>query len=54
MGVLSAQNVFWVAPLAGLIYLAALFMTGGVTIAELRVARQSLGRRLAPEVPPGG
>jgi O-antigen/teichoic acid export membrane protein len=54
MGVLSGQNVFWVAPLAGLIYLAALFMTGGVTSAELRMARQSLGRRLAPEVPPSG
>jgi O-antigen/teichoic acid export membrane protein len=54
MGVLSFENVFWVAPLAGLIYLAALLLTGGVTVAELKVARQSLGRRLVPEVPSGG
>jgi peptidoglycan biosynthesis protein MviN/MurJ (putative lipid II flippase) len=50
MGVLSSENVFWVVPVAGILYLGSLWLTGGVTPEELRMARQSLRRRLAPEV----
>ncbi|MHB1527231.1 MAG: flippase [Candidatus Dormibacteria bacterium] len=49
MGVLSGQNVFWVAPLAGVFYLGSLWLTGGVSPQELGSLRSSLGRRLAPE-----
>ena len=50
MGLFSQLNVFLVAILAGLIYLGALFVTGGVSSAELRTIRSSLGRRLQPVV----
>ncbi len=46
--VLAGQSVFWTVPLAGLFYLGALVVTGGVTTEELRTARASLGRRLRP------
>ncbi|HEY6539018.1 MAG TPA: flippase [Candidatus Dormibacteraeota bacterium] len=46
MGLLAQLNVFFVAVLAGLIYLGALVVTGGVTLAELRTIRSSLGRRI--------
>ncbi len=49
MGVLSFENVFWVAPAAGICYLGALWLTGGITREEIQMARQSLRRRLAPE-----
>ncbi len=54
MGALSAENVFWVAPVAGLFYLGSLWLTGGVTPAELLLARDSLRRRPAPEFGEGG
>jgi hypothetical protein len=50
MGLLSQLNIFFVAILAGLIYLGALYVTGGVSRAELRTIRASLGRRISPVV----
>ncbi|HVB13387.1 MAG TPA: flippase [Candidatus Dormibacteraeota bacterium] len=50
MGLLSQLNIFLVAVLAGLIYLGALYVTGGISAAELRTIRTSLGRRLSPVV----
>jgi O-antigen/teichoic acid export membrane protein len=48
MGLLSSLNIFFLALIAGLIYLGALYITGGVSPAELRLIRASLGRRLSP------
>jgi O-antigen/teichoic acid export membrane protein len=48
MGLLSQLNLFLLAIIASLIYLGALYLTGGVTRAELRTVRASLGRRLGP------
>ncbi|HVC23326.1 MAG TPA: flippase [Candidatus Dormibacteraeota bacterium] len=50
MGLLAQLNVFLVAAVAGAVYLGALFLSGGVTAAELRTVRTSLGRRLHPAV----
>ncbi|MGC1185608.1 MAG: flippase [Candidatus Dormiibacterota bacterium] len=54
MGLFSQLNIIPVAIFAGLIYLGALFVTGGVSAAELRTIRSSLGRRLHPVVDDGG
>jgi O-antigen/teichoic acid export membrane protein len=54
MGLLSQLNIFLVGTIAGLIYLGALLITGGVTRAELRTVRASLGRRLHPVGEDGG
>jgi hypothetical protein len=54
MGLLSQLNIFLVATIAGLIYLGALLITGGVTRGELRTVRDSLGRRLHPVEEDGG
>lgn len=48
MGLLAQLNIFLVAAIAGVIYLGALLITGGVTQSELRTVRASLGRRLHP------
>jgi O-antigen/teichoic acid export membrane protein len=50
MGLLSQFNIYLVSILAGLIYLAALYITGGVSPAELQTIRSSLGRRIHPAV----
>ncbi len=50
MGLFSQLNVFLVGFVAGMIYLGALFVTGGVSLDELRTIRSSLGRRLTPIV----
>jgi O-antigen/teichoic acid export membrane protein len=48
MGLFSQLNIFLLAIIAGLLYLGALYVTGGVSPAELRTIRASLGRRLDP------
>ncbi|MGH7642824.1 MAG: flippase [Candidatus Dormibacteria bacterium] len=48
MGLFAQLNVFLVGFVAGLFYLGALYVTGGVTASELRTIRSSLGRRLRP------
>ncbi|HUY08211.1 MAG TPA: flippase [Candidatus Dormibacteraeota bacterium] len=48
MGLLSQLNIFFVSILSGLIYLGALYVTGGISPAELRTIRTSLGRRISP------
>jgi O-antigen/teichoic acid export membrane protein len=50
MGLLSQLNIYFVSIFAGLIYLGALYLTGGVSQDELRTIRTSLGRRLHPVV----
>ncbi len=45
----ATANVLWVVPVGGLLYLGVLLGLGGITAAELRFARQSLGRSGAGE-----
>lgn len=54
MGLLSQLNIFLAAAIAGLIYLGALYITGGVTRGELRTIRASLARRPVPVVEDAG
>ena len=45
MGLLSRLNIFFLAAVAGLIYLGALYVSGGVSKSDLQTLRASLGRR---------
>ena len=54
MGLLAQLNIFLVAILASLIYLGALYVTGGISAGEIRTIRSSLGRRISPKVVDGG
>ena len=54
MGLLSQLNIFLVAVFASLIYLGALYVTGGISPGELRTIRASLGRRFQPVVEDDG
>lgn len=54
MGLLAQLNIFLVAILATLIYLGALYVTGGISAGEIRTIRSSLGRRIGPKVVDGG
>ncbi len=54
MGLLGGLDVFLAGFLSGLLYLAALYLTGGVSAEELRAIRSSLGRRLGQPGSAGG